>query len=675
MTVPSGAGYPTGSAIPTDGVGFRVMAFDFSTVTPQGIREDVERTIAHAEELVNRVVDPQTPKTLDTVLRPLDEVGDLMARAFGRTGFMGYVHPDPDTRAAGKEAEARLETWQVELVFRDDLYRAVKELAESPGAKSLEGEWRRFLDFLLRDFRKAGHELDPDTRARVRELTNRLVQLGVEFEKNIAEYQDHLLVTPDDLDGLPDGYLDSLEPGDREGTYKVTMAYPHVIPFLENARRRDLRAELSKKFSSRAVEKNRPLLEEAVAIRYEIARLFGRPSWAHHQLDERMAKRPEAVEEFYRSLRPPLTEAARAEIDRMAALLEADTGDRTLQVYDWRYYDTQIRKTEYGVDPAEVAAYFPLESVVAGMLELTGEVFGLRYEPVEAPVWHPDVSTYRVLDADTGEPIAHFHMDLFPREGKFSHAAAFPLVPGRRRPDGTYQRPVAAIVANFTKPTANRPSLLQHSEVETLFHEFGHILHQVLTKAELVRFSGTNTERDFVEAPSQIMEHWVWKADVLRRFARHHQTGEPIPDELVDRLVAARRLNIALATLRQMFFGVLDLRLHDPTPDKDLDQILREASQVGLLPLQEGTFLPASFGHLMSGYDAGYYGYLWSEVYGDDMFSRFEAQGYTNPKVGREYREKILERGGTRDGLELITDFLGRPPSHEAFLANLGISP
>jgi|FLYL01.1.fsa_nt_gi thimet oligopeptidase len=649
------------------------MLFDYTTVTPDSIAADVEETISRAESLVSRVVDPDNPLTVESVLRPLDDVADLMARAFGRTGFMGYVHPDPDTRAAGKEAEAKLETWQVELAFREDLYRAVKSFAETPRAAELDGEWRRFLDFLLRDFRKAGHELPAATRERLRELANRLVQLGVEFERNIAEHRDHLEVTIDDLDGLPEGYVDTLEPGERPGTFRVTMAYPHVVPFLENARRRDLREALSRKFNSRAVAENRPILEEAVAIRREIAEIFGQPSWAHHQLDERMAKTPEAVEDFYRRLRPPLTEAARREIAKMAALLEADTGDTELQVYDWRYYDTQIRKSEFGVDPAQVAAYFPLEAVIDGMLDITGEVFGLDYQRVDAPVWHPDVTTYRVRDRDTGEEIAHFHMDLFPREGKFSHAAAFPLVPGRRLADGSYQRPVAAIVANFTKPTATRPSLLQHSEVETLFHEFGHILHQVLNRAELVRFSGTNTERDFVEAPSQIMEHWVWKADVLRRFARHHQTGEPIPEELVDQLVAARRLNIAVATLRQMVFGTLDLRLHDATPDKDLDRILVEATEVGLLPLQEGTFFPASFGHLMGGYDAGYYGYLWSEVYGDDMFSRFEEEGYLDPRVGREYREKILERGGTRDGIELLRDFLGREPNHRAFLANLGV--
>src|SRR5690606_9066430 len=246
-------------------------------------------------------------------------------------------------------------------------------------------------------------------------------------------------------------------------------------------------------------------------------------------------------------------------------------------------------------------------------------------------------------------------MDLFPREGKFSHAAAFDLIPGRRLPDGSYQHPESAIVANFTKPSASRPSLLQHSEVETLFHEFGHILHQVLTGAELVRFSGSNTECDFVEAPSQIMEHWTWRPEVLATFARHYETGEVIPEELVKAMVEARNLNIAIHTLRQVQFGLLDLGLHgEGAAETDLDEIHRRSTAVALLPLHQGTFYPASFGHMLGGYDAGYYGYLWSEVYGDDMFSRFEAEGVTDPGVGADYRRAILEAGGAKDGMDLL---------------------
>ena len=308
------------------------------------------------------------------------------------------------------------------------------------------------------------------------------------------------------------------------------------------------------------------------------------------------------------------------------------------------------------------------------MLDLTGDVFGVEYRKVEMPIWHPDVLTYAIHDRESGELISHFHMDLYPREGKFSHAAAFPLVSGRRLPDGSYQKPLSAIVANFTKPGSDRPSLLQHSEVETFFHEFGHILHQTLTKAETTRFAGSSTENDFVEAPSQIMENWTWRPEILRRFARHYQTGETIPDRSGRSTGGGQEPEHRLAHLAA---GELRLARHVAarrgSRRRTSTRFCRRATDVSLFPPHEGTFFPASFGHLLSGYDAGYYGYLWSEVYGDDMWSRFDDEGVDNPEVGREYRRAILEKGGSVDGMDMLRDFLGREPNNQAFLKRLGI--
>jgi thimet oligopeptidase len=647
--------------------------FDYTRVTVSGINETLEGALSEADLLVAGVVDPDTDSTYDKVLSPLNDVEDLLVRTYGQTAFLGYVHTDKEVRDAGNAAEERIQKWAVDLIFRPDFYRAIKAYSETPDAAGLTGERRRMLDFLLRDLRKAGHELDEGSRAEVKKLTERLVELGVLFQRNIDEHQDHLTVSRDDLEGMPESYIEGLETGDAEGTFKVTMAYPDVVPFMENSPRRDLRQALSAKFNSRAVEPNRPLLEEAIEARQRIAQLFAQPSWAHHQLEEKMAKYPEAVRSFYAALLPGLTEIGQTELGKLTEMLRADGADGELQSYDFRYYDTQLRRRDYGVDPTEVAAHFPLQQVIEGMLELTGEVFGLRYRKIDRPAWHQDVLTYAIDDAATGEEIAQFFMDLFPREGKFSHAAAFPLIPGRRLADGSYQKPLAAIVANFTKPGADRPSLLQHQEVETFFHEFGHILHQTLTKAELTKFSGTSTEGDFVEAPSQIMENWTWQSEVLARFARHYETGEPISPRLVSQLTAAKNLNIALMTLRQAQFGLLDLWMHDESPQKDLDDIHVRSTQVSLFPIHADTFYPASFGHLLGGYDAGYYGYLWSEVYGDDMWSRFEKEGVVNPAVGADYRHEVLEMGGSRDGIEHLRAFLGREPNNEAFLRKLGM--
>ena len=304
----------------------------------------------------------------------------------------------------------------------------------------------------------------------------------------------------------------------------------------------------------------------------------------------------------------------------------------------------------------------------------------VRFVPVEdANAWHADVRVYAILDAAedaaedvAGEVVAYFYMDLHPRPDKFGHAAAFTLQSGREL-DGGYRTPASAIVANFTKPTDEQPSLLRHSEVVTLFHEFGHILHQVMTRARFMRFSGTSVERDFVEAPSQMLEHWCWDPAVLTSFARHYETGEAIPGDLLQRMVAAKNVGSAITALRQIYFGRIDLAYHDAGREKDTDAIARELHPISGFAFPEETHFQAGFGHLF-GYDAGYYGYMWSKVYGDDMFTRFEAAGIDDPEVGRDYRRLILERGGTVDGDVLVRDFLGREPNTEAFLRDLGLT-
>jgi thimet oligopeptidase len=648
--------------------------FGYSDVTAEKISAGIEAALDEAQGILDQMVVPRDNRTFENTMLPLDQIADVLSKANARYAFMGYVHPEKEVRSEAKAAEEKLETFGVEMVFREDLNAAVKEYAATDDAAALEGERARFVEFTLRDLRHAGHELSAEARARVKERTQRLVELGVRFQENIDEWEDHILVTHEELEGLPPSFAESLETDEETGKLKVTLAYPHLIPFVENAKRRDLREELSFKFNTQAVEANRKILEEARELRHEIAEEFGVPSWAHHRLEERMAKDPERVAAFYEDLLPPLTRQGQTDLSVMGELLVVDVGESQIQPWDWRFYDTQQRRTDYGVDPFEVANYFPLDGVLNGMFDLVQETFGLEFREVADPdVWHPDVRLYSIHDAASGEQLAHFYLDLFPREGKYGHAAEFPLIMSRRLEDGSYQNPVCAMVANFTKPTATAPSLLQHGEVETLFHEFGHVLHQNLGRTELARFAGTSVERDFVEAPSQIMQHWVWRADVLRRFARHHETGEPIPDQLVEQLVAARQLNVAVHQLRQLQYGWWDQAMHGAEVEQDFDQILREGARLGLMPFHEGTFSLASFGHLMGGYDAAYYGYMWSEVFGDDMFSRFEEEGVTNPAVGMAYRRDVLERGGSVDADDMLTDFLGREPDNTAFLRKLGI--
>jgi thimet oligopeptidase len=452
------------------------------------------------------------------------------------------------------------------------------------------------------------------------------------------------------------------------------MDYPEYIPFMEDGADRDLRRALQYKFYNRAAAENTPLIQEAVDIRRRMADLLGYPTWADYAMEVKMAD-PKAVDDFYGSIIPGLTDLGGAELAALQAMLDEEFAGEQVQAWDWGYYDSQQRKRDYGVDQNVVAEYFPLEQTVAGMFDITGDVFGLDYRTVdEAKAWHPDVTLYEIRDRAQDKAIAYFYADLFPREGKFGHAACFAIIGGLRLPDGSYRAPVAAIVANFTKPTAGSPSLLKHNEALTLFHEFGHVLHFCLTEVDHPRFAGYDTEWDFVEAPSQILENWMWEPEVLQRFARHHETGEPIPTDLVARLIAARDQNVALKTLRQVFFAQYDLALHATAEQVDVDEAYSRTFPITLLPVHPDTQFGASFGHLMGGYDAGYYGYLWSKVYGDDMFSVFAESGILDPGIGMRYRREVLAVGHSRDAIEHLRAFLGREPSSKAFLERLGLS-
>ncbi|HEX2222498.1 MAG TPA: M3 family metallopeptidase [Candidatus Limnocylindria bacterium] len=658
------------------------MPYDYTAVTAKSVRAETDAALARADQLVERAVRSVDAPTFVDTLKSLDLAGAEAGAGYGRGAFMGQVHTEAEVRDAGREAEERLNKWRVGLVFREDLYRAVRAFAETDEAARLGSEARRLLDHWLRDFRRAGQELDPEARRELETVRTRLVELEVAFQRNLNEYRDAIEVSRHELDGLPDDYVERLSPGDRPGTYRVSLDYPELNPFLDQAHDRRLREALHRKHWSRAVDANRALLEEAIGIRRRIAELLGYPSWADFAMEVKMARQPTRVRAMYGEIVPPVRQAVERELSDLSALLPDDArsadgpAGTSVQVWDYRYLDDQLRRRQYGVSQDAVAEYLPLPAVWRGLFDITGDVFGLDYVRVDDPsAWHPAVELYEIRDRRSGEPVAQFYADLFPRDGKFGHAAAFSLVLAHRDAEGREVRPVSAIVANFTPPSGERPSLLRHSEVATLFHEFGHILHMSLARTAFSRFAGAETEWDFVEAPSQIMEHWTWDPDVLGRFARQWQTGDPMPRDLVESLVASRWVSVGLKTAMQAFYGQLDLALHEGSEPPDLDEALRRSFAVTGMPYPDGTFMLSGFGHLMGGYDAGYYGYLWAAVIGDDMFRRFAAEGILSPTVGAEYRRTILEPNGARDADEMVRAFLGRDASAEAFLRLRGMAP
>lgn len=649
------------------------MRYDYTTITAGSVSEITESAITQAEAAVDAAVGVAGPRTYANTMVPLDRAGVLLSDASGRGAFMAKVHSDADVRAAGVAAGERMAKWGSDLVMRSDLAAAIRSYAMTDDARSLDGLEARNLDFWLRDLRRAGHDLDDADRERLRELQQRLIELQVAFSSNLDEWDDGIDMTRGDLVGLPDSYVERLESGTSEATFRVSMQYPDYIPFIEEAENRDLRRQMQFKFWNRAAEENTPLLVEAVALREEIADLLGYDTWARFAMEVKMAD-PEAVDELYDSIIPGLTSRGVEELAALQDLASLDLGDEAIQSWDWMYYHTKQRRRDFGIDQSEVAEYFPLETVVEGMFEITGGVLGLEYREIEETgAWHDDVRLYEIRNSRSDQAIAYFYADLFPREGKFGHAACFSIRGGMREESGDYRAPVAAIVANFTKPGPGSPSLLKHDEAVTLFHEFGHVLHFCLTEVDHPRFAGYDTEWDFVEAPSQIMEHWMWQPEVLQRFARHYTTGEMIPSDLVERLVAARDQNTALTTLRQAFLGKFDLAIHTGHGDVDIEQATRDAFALTLIPYHDGTHFAASFGHLMGGYDAGYYGYQWAKVYGDDMFSVFSHEGVLSPEVGARYRSEVLARGYSRDAMEHLRAFLGREPSSDAYLENLGL--
>ena len=649
----------------------------FETLTPGSLAKACDSAMADCDRAIAGVVAlPNGARTFANTVLALAEAHEAVSHASGMYAFMAYVSADDALRETAREWDAKLDKYNVDLAFREDVYLAVRSFAETAEARALTGEAKRLLEFELRDYRRSGFELSAEERERVQELFNRLVVLGTDFRNAIDDWDEGILVAREDLGGLPDAYVESLKSIEDHGTtrYRVSLDYPEYFPFMSNANSEALRRELFMKEQTKAGPANIERLEEAIRVRTEIATLLGYDSWAAYVVEERMAKERGTVDAFLADLHPKVKAKAARDFAELSALKSEHIGSATVNIWDWRFYHNRLMKTKFAVNEFEVAEYFPLDAVLDGLFAATGQALGVTYRAVpDAPRWHADVRAFDIFDAAGSEAIARFYMDLHPRPNKYGHAAAFTMQRGRTLRDGSYQLPISAIVANFTKPTADQPSLLRHSEVETLFHEFGHILHQTLTRATFARFSGTATERDFVEAPSQMLEHWVWDADVLRSFSRHFERGEALPEKLLQAMLAAKQASSGIMYLRQLFFATLDFAYHSPGFDGDTTATMERLHDVTGFPYTPGTHFQSGFGHLF-GYDAGYYGYLWSQVFGDDMYTRFAAAGPLDAATGADYRRKVLERGGSVDGSEMVREFLGREPNSDAFLRDIGLA-
>lgn len=622
---------------------------------------------------------PDAQRTFDNTLGAVDDLLAKLRLDTDFTIFMQYVSTDAKQRELAEQADRDVRNWLIALSKREDLYRAVRAFADTK--PQLAGEQKRALEFALRDYRRAGMELPAEQREKLKQIEMEIARLGIDFEKNIREDATTVPLTADELRGLPDKVLAQLK---RDGErYLVSMDYPTFNPMMDLCQVEASREKVWRAYKSRCAGQNIPVLEQILKLRAEAARLLGYAHAADFEIETRMARNAAAVRKFYDDLRPLVRRKAKLDWDEFTAAKRAHTGDAsaTLRPWDYSFYKNHLLDTKYAVDSEKVREYFPLQRVVDGLFSITQALYGLEYRDATAkaassgrPLWHPDVRLYEVWDKATGEMLGEFYIDLFPRDAKYNHAAQWGLAPRKVWKDGTVTRPLAALVCNFSKPTATEPSLLRHDEVETFFHEFGHCLHSILTNTRLAQFSGPNVATDFVEAPSQMFENWTWDAAVLKSFAQHYQTGAAFPDDLLTGMLNARYLGAGLDAEHQFYYALVDLEYHSrPDGVVDTSRIQSELfAQIEQYEPVAGVNYQATFGHLV-GYQAGYYGYMWSLVYACDMFQRFRELGMLSPDAGRYYRGKILSRGGSVDEFELLRDYLGREPQMEPFLEHLGL--
>jgi thimet oligopeptidase len=546
----------------------------------------------------------------------------------------------------------------------------------------LQGEDAKLLAETLRDYRRAGLALPPARRQEVERRRKELARIETDFSANINKAERAVTFRRAELEGVPETFLQQpgIKTGDDEYSIRVNVTWQFVT-VMENARREATRRQLKAGRYRLATETNLPLLRQMLRLRGQIARQLGYASWADYQTELRMAGQARVARDFLLQLKTGLQPKFDAELAEFQRLKARDTGDprAVVEHWDWRYYSNQLLRERHAIDTEQLRVFFAYEPVRRGLFDVYSRVFGLRIEQVPAPyLWSDDVTLHVVSDAQTGTPLGALYLDMFPREGKFNHFAQFNLVPGKQLARGRYQRPTTALVCNFPRPGAETPSLLSYNDVQTLFHEFGHALHSLLTQARYGRFAGTRVPRDFVEVPSSVFEYFARDKAVLERFAADYRDpSRRIPPALLDQLQAARLATIGTYYRRQLTFGLLDLALHDPPQDQAEPDPVAAANALFkevFLPAPEDTTFAAYFGHLV-GYDGGYYGYAWADAIAADVATVFQrAPGaFLDPEVGHRLREEILAPGGSREVDVSLRAFLGRDRSLQPFLESIGI--
>jgi thimet oligopeptidase len=602
--------------------------------------------------------------TYDAVLGRFDDVVLEVDSAGEFNQLTAVAHPDGAVREAAKLCEPRADAFVTGLYLDADLAGVIRAYAAK--SEPLDGERKKLLAEVLRDFRRNGLDLAPDQQKELRRMNDEIIHIGQDFEQNIAKSSGHIDVKADALKGLQPEYI-AKHPA-KNGKIEIGIDYPDYFPFVTYSKDRKAATELYVKFSNRGGEENVKLLERLLKLRSDKAKLLGYATWADYVLEPRMAKDAKTVKAFLAQIRDAIRAPAKIELAELMKEHVKQLGKSTDKLAPSERYFLQdlVKKEKYKLDTQELSKYLEIGAVKKGLLDITAKMYGLEYKEVPAKAWHPDVTAYEVSSG--GKVIGKFYLDLYSRPDKFKHMAMFPVVTSKRMSDGRLRLPVASLECNFPKP-GSEAALLSHEDVVTFFHEFGHVLHHLLTRSELAHFSGTNVVRDFVEAPSQMFEEWPWSREVLDLFAVHYKTGKKIPDDLFNALTRARGFGKALETQRQLVFATLDQEYHTRAPGFDTTAVFEEVQTANdSFAAVKGVHFQSSFGHLI-GYDAGYYSYQWALSLSRDVLTRFRKEGLLNPAVAASWRDQVLSKGGGEDEQTMVTKFLGRAPNNDAYLA------
>lgn len=660
----------------------------FNEIKEDHYIEAIDWALSEAKSEIQSIIDNSDAPTFSNVILALENSGEKLQRNASILFNLNSAETNDNIQKITQEISPKLSAFNSEVKQNESLFKKVKAVYES--GEELDQESKKLLRNTYLDFIRRGVELEGIAKERFKEISIELSKLSLSFSQNVlAETNEYELILDNesDLSGLPQDVIDRAaalaKQKGHSDKWMFTLQAPSYLPFMEHADNRELREKLFKAYMCKCFKNNehdnQDIILKVIRLKVEMADILGYPTFAHYILEERMAEAPKKVEDFLNDLLAKSLPKAKEEVDELISFMKTKGADHELQRWDWSYYSEKLRKEKYELDDELVRPYFKLENVIDGVFQTAEKLYGIRFEANSSlPVYHEDVTAYEVKD-ESGQVVASFHADFFPREGKRG-GAWMTSFRGEKKVDGSRIVPQVSIVCNFTPSSDGHPSLLKFDEVKTLFHEFGHALHGMLADTEYQSLSGTNVYWDFVELPSQILENWCYEKECLDLFAKHYETGEQIPEDLIERIRKSSTYHEAYATVRQVSFGLLDMAWHGMSLDEaskidDVGQFERDAFEpTELFPKVDGTNMSVQFSHIFAGgYAAGYYSYKWAEVLDADAFSVFLSKGIFDKATATSFKENILSKGGTEHPMTLYKKFRGQEPSVEPLLKRAGL--